>query len=204
MRVASLIGTARPRPTPATAVLTPTTREAPSASAPPELPGFRAASVWITFSTSRPAEPERVGSDAAQRRDDARGDRAGQAHRAADRDHQLPDPERVGVAERRRASRSLGLRADDGEVGERVLADHLGLTARGRRRRRRGRRRCPGRPRGPRSACSRPRRSRRRCRRPRGGRGACAGDREVRHGGARGSRPRRRRSASRRRRHRRR
>ncbi len=63
MRVASLIGTASPRPTPATAVLTPTTRASPSASAPPELPGLSAASVWITFSTRRPADPERVGSE---------------------------------------------------------------------------------------------------------------------------------------------
>src|SRR5215211_6758686 len=62
-RVAALIGTARPRPTPATAVLIPTTRPRPSASAPPELPGFSAASVWMTLSTKRVAAPERVGSD---------------------------------------------------------------------------------------------------------------------------------------------
>src|SRR5215211_1222610 len=61
LRAASLIGTARPSPTPATAVLMPTTRPSPSASAPPELPGLRAASVWITFSTIRVADPERVG-----------------------------------------------------------------------------------------------------------------------------------------------
>jgi hypothetical protein len=61
--VVSLIGTASPKPTPATAVLTPITRPSPSASAPPELPGFSAASVWITFSTSRVAERERVGSE---------------------------------------------------------------------------------------------------------------------------------------------
>ena len=54
-RVASSIGTARPSPRPATAVLMPITRALESASAPPELPGFRAASVWITFSTTRPA-----------------------------------------------------------------------------------------------------------------------------------------------------
>ena len=41
-------------------MLTPTNREALSTSAPPELPGLRAASVWITFSTSVPADPERV------------------------------------------------------------------------------------------------------------------------------------------------
>ena len=49
-RVAALIGTARPSPTPATAVLIPTTRAELSTSAPPELPGFSAASVWITLS----------------------------------------------------------------------------------------------------------------------------------------------------------
>jgi hypothetical protein len=43
--------------------LIPTTRPSPAASAPPELPGFRAASVWITFSTIRIAEPDRVGSE---------------------------------------------------------------------------------------------------------------------------------------------
>src|SRR5581483_6329509 len=59
-RVASLIGTARPSPIPATAVLIPTTRARPSASAPPEFPGLSAASVWITLSTMRPA---RVGSE---------------------------------------------------------------------------------------------------------------------------------------------
>ena len=63
MRVAPLMGTARPRPIPATAVFTPTTRPSPSASAPPELPGLRAASVWITFSTRRVAEPVRVGRE---------------------------------------------------------------------------------------------------------------------------------------------
>ena len=62
-RVAELIGTARPSPTPATAVLIPTTVPRASASAPPELPGFKAASVWMTFSISRAAAPERVGSE---------------------------------------------------------------------------------------------------------------------------------------------
>ncbi len=59
-RVARLIGTASPRPTPATAVFTPTMRPCPSASTPPELPGFSAASVWITSSMTR---PDAVGSD---------------------------------------------------------------------------------------------------------------------------------------------
>ena len=58
--VVALIGTARPTPIPATAVFTPTIRPALSASTPPLLPGFRAASVWITSSTTR---PPRVGKD---------------------------------------------------------------------------------------------------------------------------------------------
>ena len=62
-RVAASIGTASPRPTPATAVLMPTTRPRESASAPPELPGLSAASVWMTFSTSRLARPSRVASE---------------------------------------------------------------------------------------------------------------------------------------------
>ena len=62
-RLAPLIGTARPRPIPAIAVLTPTTRPRRSARAPPELPGLSAASVWMTFSTTRIVEPARAGSD---------------------------------------------------------------------------------------------------------------------------------------------
>jgi hypothetical protein len=41
----------------------PTTRDDESASAPPELPGLRAASVWMTSSTTRAVRPSRVGSD---------------------------------------------------------------------------------------------------------------------------------------------
>ena len=62
-RVVSLIGTARPSPTPATAVLIPTTRARPSASAPPEFPGLSAASVWMTLSMKRTVAPERAGSE---------------------------------------------------------------------------------------------------------------------------------------------
>ena len=58
-----LIGTARPSPTPATAVLMPTTRPRPSARAPPELPGLSAASVWMTLSTTRTFAPDRVGNE---------------------------------------------------------------------------------------------------------------------------------------------
>ena len=55
LRVVASIGTASPSPWPATAVLMPTTCAFASASAPPELPGLSAASVWMTFSTTRPA-----------------------------------------------------------------------------------------------------------------------------------------------------
>ena len=61
-RVVAEIGTASPSPTPATAVLMPTTRPEASASAPPELPGLSAASVWMTSSTTRLARPLRTGS----------------------------------------------------------------------------------------------------------------------------------------------
>ncbi len=62
-RVNSSIGTASPSPTPATAVLMPTTRDAESANAPPELPGLRAASVWITFSIGLVERPARADRD---------------------------------------------------------------------------------------------------------------------------------------------
>ena len=60
-RVVALIGTAIPSPIPATAVLIPTTSALALASAPPELPGLSAASVWMTSSITRTARPERTG-----------------------------------------------------------------------------------------------------------------------------------------------
>ena len=59
--VVGLTGTASPRPIPATAVLMPTTRPRESASAPPELPGLRAASVWMTSSMIRADRRPRAG-----------------------------------------------------------------------------------------------------------------------------------------------
>ena len=110
---------------PATAVFTPTTRPSPSASAPPELPGLSAASVWITFSTRRPAEPERVGSERPEGRDHAGGDGAGQTHRAADRDDQLSDPQLVRVPELGRGEVAR-LRPDHGQIREGIGSDDLG------------------------------------------------------------------------------
>ena len=63
LRVVSLMGTARPSPNPATAVLIPTTSPVEMASAPPELPGFSAASVWMTLSMMRTVPPDRLGND---------------------------------------------------------------------------------------------------------------------------------------------
>ena len=102
-RVVALIGTARPSPTPATAVLMPTTRPRPSTSAPPELPGLSAASVWMTSSTIRVVCARAGRQRAAERGDDAGGHRAGEAVRVADRDDELADAQRGGVAELGRA-----------------------------------------------------------------------------------------------------
>ena len=94
-----------PRPTPATAVLMPTTRPRESASAPPELPGLSAASVWMTFSTSRLRRAVAGRERPAERADDARRHGAGEAERIADRDDELPDLEPGRVAERCRPGR---------------------------------------------------------------------------------------------------
>ena len=62
------------------------------------------------------------GQRAAERGDDAGGDRAGVAVRVADRHHELADAQRGRVAELGRLeARRLG--AQDGEVGQRVGAD---------------------------------------------------------------------------------
>jgi hypothetical protein len=79
----------------------PTTRASASASAPPELPGLSAASVWMTSSMIRP----------------------GQAERIADRHHELADDEPVGLAELGRL-RGRAVRAQHGQVGQRVGAHH--------------------------------------------------------------------------------
>ena len=125
-RVVALIGIASPRPTPATAVLIPTTRPRPSTSAPPELPGLSAASVWMTSSTIRVVSPGAGRQRAAERGDDAGGHRAGEPVRVADRDHELADAQRGGVAELGGRVR-LAVGAQHREVGKRVGADHARL-----------------------------------------------------------------------------
>ena len=118
--VVALTGTARPRPIPASAVLTPTSRACESTSAPPELPGFNAASVWITFSTTRPPEGKR----ASERRHDAGGHGAGEPMRVPHGDDQLAHPEHVGVAELH-LGQARGGDAQHGQVGQGVAPDQF-------------------------------------------------------------------------------
>lgn len=108
-RVVVLIGTARPRPIPATAVFTPTTRARPSASAPLDDPA------------GRPGAGREGPAEGAH---DAGGDRAGEPHRVSDRDDELVHSEAVGVAEGCRSEvRAAGPHHRD--VGERVAPHDL-------------------------------------------------------------------------------
>ena len=65
-------------------------------SGPPELPGFSAASVWMTWSISRPdARAQRP----AERAHDAGRHRVLETVGIADRDHELSGPKRLRIAE---------------------------------------------------------------------------------------------------------
>ena len=118
----ALIGTARPSPKPATAVLTPTTRARLSARAPPELPGLRAASVWMTSSTTRRARPRPTGSERPSAETTP-------AVTEPARPKGLPIATTSWPTVSRSASpsvaagRSRALGAEHGKVGERVRAD---------------------------------------------------------------------------------
>ena len=129
-RVVSLIGTASPRPQPATAVLMPTTRDAESASAPPELPGLSAASVWMTSSTTRAVRPSRVGSDRPSPLTTPAVTEPASPSGLPTATTSWPTRSVAGVAELGRRG-SGGPGADDGEVGERIGADDVdvGLAA---------------------------------------------------------------------------
>ena len=105
----------------------PTTRPAASARAPPELPGLSAASVWITSSITRPALPDRVGSDRPNPLDHPRGDGSSQPQRVSDSDHELADPQIIRIAEADRASGDLRAGADDRQIGERIGTDDVNL-----------------------------------------------------------------------------
>ena len=71
-----------------------------------------------------------AGADVAPaRRDDAGGDRAAQAERIADRDHPIADA-RLVLGELHVGEGLVGVDLDEGEIGLRVGADHLGLVGR--------------------------------------------------------------------------
>ena len=89
-RFAVLLATAKQMPCAPMimAVLMPMTSPGEETSAPPELPGLSAASVWITSSISRPGGAQR----AAERGDHAGRDRRLEAERIADGDRDLATP----------------------------------------------------------------------------------------------------------------
>ena len=111
-RVGALIGIASPRPTPATAVLTPTTSPRPLTSAPPELPGIECR-VGLDQVVDQPAAVSSAGGErAAERRDDAGRDRSLEAVRVPDRDDELADSKRLRLPEHR-GLQAVRLRAQD-------------------------------------------------------------------------------------------
>ena len=101
------------------AVLTPTTSPRELTRGPPELPGLRAASVWMTSSISRPLS---AAQRPAQGADHAGRHRRLEAEGVADGDGHLPDAD--GGESPRWRPQVLPVYADDGEVGVRVVADH--------------------------------------------------------------------------------
>ena len=122
MRLAMLIGIAKQIPCAEwmMAVLMPITRPWLSSSGPPLLPGFRAASVWITLSTRWPVMLRKVRPRALIT---PGGHRRIEAERAADRDHELADAQAGRFSELcMRQARGIGLH--DRDVGPGVGPDH--------------------------------------------------------------------------------
>ena len=92
-------------------------------SAPPELPGLMAASVWM-----KKPKSEMPILRARQRRDDAAGRGLADAERIADREHEIADFKRIGIADRRstgNGSRRVDLQHR--EVERLVLEQHLAV-----------------------------------------------------------------------------
>ena len=89
------------------------------ASAPPELPGLSAASVWITSSMRRTTPPAPVGSERPSAETTPGRHRAREPVRVSDRDDQLPGAQLGGVAERGRSEVAL-VAAQHGKIGEGV------------------------------------------------------------------------------------
>ena len=120
-RVVSLIGTARPSPTPATAVLMPTTRAAGVGERAAGVAGIeRGVGLHDVLDDAAGGGRQR----AAERRDDAGRHGAREAVRVADGDDELADLEAVGVAERR-GRQVVGSDPKHGEVGQPIRADDV-------------------------------------------------------------------------------
>ncbi len=123
----SAVGMAKPMPTEPPerekiAVLMPTSLPSRSTSAPPELPGLIAASVWM--------KEREVAADrgAGQRRDDAAGHRLADAERIADRQHEVADLEPVAVADFEHGQHlAMGIDLEHREIGVLVREHDLGL-----------------------------------------------------------------------------
>ncbi len=81
-----------------------------------------AASVWM-----KKPKSETPICDAGQRRNDAAGGRLADAERVADRQHQVADLQRVGIADRYRGERLRRLDLEHREVDRLVLEQQLGL-----------------------------------------------------------------------------
>ena len=103
-------------------MFTPITSPCDETSGPPELPGLRAASVWMTSSIMRPllAAIERPRAEMTPAVTVEL-----EAERVADGDDELAAAELLGIAEPRRRQVAGGVGADQREVGVGVLADEL-------------------------------------------------------------------------------
>ena len=112
-----------PEATVAIALLMPMTSPAPLTSAPPELPGLIAASVWMRVDDGGVVLRGAGRDGPAGGADDPVGDGVGQPQRGADRHRDVADLHLVGVRERGRGQPARAVELDDGEVGGRVGAD---------------------------------------------------------------------------------
>ena len=95
-----------------------------SASAPPELPGLSAASVWITFSTSRLAWPSRAASERPRALTTPAVTEPAKPSGLPIATTSWPTRSRA-ASPNGAAARSAARRPDDGQVGQRIAADDL-------------------------------------------------------------------------------
>ena len=123
-RDVALTGTARPRPTPATAVLMPTIRAAGIRQRPSGAARVEGSIGLDDVLDHAPVPSGPDGDGTAQSADHSGGDGTRESQRITNGDHQLPDPERFGVAQVRRCRRRRPA-VDHGKVGKRVGSHHL-------------------------------------------------------------------------------